>query len=113
MKIAVTAKGDTPDAPMDPRFGRAQAFFIWDTETKTGEVVDNSAGVNAAGGAGVTAAETMSRHGVQVVITGHAGPKAFGGLQASGIDVYLAQGGTIREVLEAFEAGKLEKQQSA
>ncbi len=113
MKIAVTAKGDSLDAPMDPRFGRAEAFFIWDTDTKTGQTVDNSAGVNAAGGAGVTAAETMSKHGVQVVITGHAGPKAFSGLQASGIEVYLASGGTIGEVIEAFEAGKLQKQETA
>ncbi len=112
MKIAVTAKGNDLDAPMDPRFGRAQAFFIWDSETKTGHVIDNSAGVNAAGGAGVTAAQTMSQAGVTVVITGHAGPKAFSGLQASGIDVYLAQEGTIRQVIEAFEAGTLEKQTS-
>jgi len=37
MKIAISTSGVGPDAPVDPRFGRAKHFLVFDTET--GETV--------------------------------------------------------------------------
>ncbi len=58
MKIAISATGKTPEAEVDPRFGRCQYFIIADTGTDKFEAVDNSS-VTAAGGAGISAAQMI------------------------------------------------------
>jgi len=107
MKIAITAQGQEPNALLDPRFGRARFFRIVDTENGQQLAIDNSAGANAVQGAGTQAAQTLARHGVQVVITGHVGPKALTALQAANIKVYSAESGTVDQAVRDFLAGKL------
>jgi len=107
MKLAITSQGVEPNASIDPRFGRARFFWIVDTETKEQTVVDNAAGVNAVQGAGPQAAQTLARLGVQAVLTGHVGPKALGALQASHIQVYAVNGGTMEQATQDFLAGRL------
>ena len=41
MKIAFSTSGDNLEAPLDPRFGRAPRFLIYDMEADTFEMVDN------------------------------------------------------------------------
>ena len=107
MKIAVTAKGGTPESEVDPRFGRAAKFVLVDTETREVSAVDNDQGVNVPQGAGVQAADTVSRIGAELVITGHCGPKAFRALEAAGIDIVVGAEGTVTEVIDRFMAGEL------
>jgi predicted Fe-Mo cluster-binding NifX family protein len=107
MKIVVTADGETLDAPVDQRFGRAAKFIVYDSVTKDLQVVDNSQSLNAAQGAGIQAAETISRLGAECLLTGHCGPKAFRALSAAGIRVYSAASGTVAEAIASFEAGRL------
>ena len=107
MKIAITASGKTLDVPVDPRFGRASAYILYDTATKSFQAVDNTQSLNAEQGAGIQAAETISRLGVECLITGHCGPKAFRALSAAGIRIYSGASGTVAEAIAAFEAGKL------
>ena len=76
MKIALTTSGETLEAPLDPRFGRAPRFLVYDTDTTAFEIVDNRAGLEAAQGAGIQAAETLARLGVRGLVTGHCGPGA-------------------------------------
>ncbi|MEA2069527.1 MAG: NifB/NifX family molybdenum-iron cluster-binding protein, partial [Verrucomicrobiota bacterium] len=52
MKIAFTASGDSLSAPLDPRFGRAPGFLIYDDEAGTLKSVNNEQNLNAAQGAG-------------------------------------------------------------
>lgn len=113
MKIAVTAKGETSDSPVDPRFGRAATFVLFDTETSDFSAVRNDQGVNAPGGAGIQAAETLSRLGAGLVITGHCGPKAFRALNAVGIEVVVGVGGTVTEAIDRFKAGELQPASAA
>ncbi|MFW6107417.1 MAG: NifB/NifX family molybdenum-iron cluster-binding protein [bacterium] len=108
MKIAITTSGKDLDAPVDPRFGRAQAFIIYDTETGEWSVVDNAQNLQAAQGAGVQAGTTVANAGVQAVLTGNCGPRAFSVLAAANIKVYTGASGTAREAIEAFTAGRLE-----
>jgi len=89
MKLAVTAQGPDLESEVDPRFGRAAWFLIVDAETGAWEAVDNSSGVNAASGAGVTAAQTVIDRGASVVITGACGPKASSALGAAGVKVIV------------------------
>ncbi|UCF06344.1 MAG: NifB/NifX family molybdenum-iron cluster-binding protein [bacterium] len=107
MKIAVTAQGYEMTSEVDPRFGRARHFVIYDTESEEFSARDNSANLNAMQGAGVQAAENISREGVAALITGHCGPKAFKVLQAAGIKVYTGASGTVAETIERFSNGEL------
>ena len=63
--------------------------------------------MNAAQGAGIQAAEAVSRLGAECLITGHCGPKAFRTLQAAGIRVYTGAAGTVGEAIAALQQGRL------
>ncbi len=107
MKLAISTQGSEPDSPVDPRFGRAQFFRIVDTETGQQLTVNNADGANAAQGAGTLAGQKLARLGVQAVLTGHVGPKAWSALQAANIRVYAVNGGTAEEAVRAFLDGRL------
>ncbi len=105
MKIAVTSRGREMSSELDPRFGRAGCFIIVDTDSGKNRVVDNSQNLNAAQGAGVQAAQAVAFMGVEAVLTGHCGPKAFQVLDAAGIKVYLRAEGTVEAAVDKFLAG--------
>ena len=107
MKIAISAQGAGLDSPVDPRFGRARYFIVADTETGGISAYDNTVNLNAAQGAGIQAAKNVADLGVQAVITGNVGPKAYSTLSAAGIEIYTGATGTVRYILDAFRAGKL------
>jgi len=107
MQVIVTARGESLDTPVDPRFGRARYFILVDTETNEATVHDNTQNLNAAQGAGIQSAETVARLGAEAVISGNVGPKAFRTLSAAGIKVYLCPDGTAAEAMRLFQAGEL------
>ena len=109
MKVAVSSTGEAMDSPIDPRFGRAARFILFDTDTGTLITADNSAGMQSAQGAGIQAAETVSGLGAECLITGHCGPKAFRALEAAGIQVYIGAEGTIAQAIEQLEEGRLRR----
>ncbi len=113
MKISVTATGETLDSPIDPRFGRASYLILYDSDSQTFNVTDNSPNLNAVQGAGIQAAEQVVKLGAKALISGHCGPKAFRVLAAAGIAVYNTQAGTVAEALEELKAGKLTQASSA
>jgi len=110
MKIAITADGESPNAPLDMRFGRA-AFFVVFTLPEGGyEAIRNDCKLNAVQGAGIQAAEHVANLGAEVLITGHCGPKAFKALSAAGIKVFSCETEcNVSEALESFKAGRLEQ----
>jgi predicted Fe-Mo cluster-binding NifX family protein len=107
MKIIVSAEGQGLEARVDPRFGRAAGFVLFDTRTREVQQVDNRQSLNAAQGAGIQAAEAVARLGAECLITGHCGPKAFRTLQAAGIKVYTGAKGTVGEAIDALQQGRL------
>lgn len=109
MKIAITSSGCGLDSELDQRFGRAVKFIICDSESGSFEAVDNAQNLNAAQGAGIQAAQHVANAGVDALITGHTGPKAFKVLQAANIPVFLAAGGTVGAALEAWKRGELKR----
>lgn len=113
MKIAITTRGDNLQAAVDPRFGRAKAFIIYDTDTGDWSLVDNTQNLNAAQGAGVQSGTTVVNAGVEAVITGNCGPRAFTTLAAGGVKIYTGATGTVQEAIEAFQAGTLQQAQGA
>ena len=106
MKICVTASGNTLDASIDPRFGRAAYLTIVDSESMSFETILNAA-AGAMGGAGIQAAQTLTKKGVDILITGNVGPNAFQALSAAGIKIVTGASGTVMEVVEKYKRGEL------
>ena len=107
MKLAFTTAGQNMNEKLDPSFGRAMNFIIYDLHTEHFELVSNAQNTNATQGAGIQAAQTLVKTGVTALITGHCGPKAFRVLDAAGIKVYNTDAPTIAEALARYQGGKL------
>ena len=113
MKIAITTEGPELESAVDPRFGRARYFLVLDNNSDDVSVIDNQTNQNAAQGAGIQASRKLLDEGVQALITGHVGPKAFEVLQSGHVAVYVDAAGTAAEAYAQFNAGNLEKQEVA
>jgi predicted Fe-Mo cluster-binding NifX family protein len=107
-KIAITVqRAGTLDELMDSRFGRTAAFLLVDGGSQEVTPLDNPA-ATAAHGAGTASAAAMAEHGVQAVISGRFGPKAFEALKALGVEMWTAPSGlTAAEALAKYKAGTL------
>ena len=106
MKICVSSTGEDLNADVDPRFGRCKYFLIIDTDSMSVESISNESAM-ASGGAGIQAAQTVAKAGVEVVITGNMGPNAFQTLSAAGLKIFTDATGTINEVVEKYKKGEL------
>jgi predicted Fe-Mo cluster-binding NifX family protein len=107
MRVAITAAGPDLSSPVDQRFGRAHYLLVVDTPERTALAIDNLAGMNAAQGAGIQAAQSVIDNHATTLVTGHCGPKAFRALKAAGVDVYLTSEGTVADAIDRLEAGEL------
>ena len=98
---------------MSPRFGRCPSFTfvtIENDEIKAVKTVPNNA-VNAMGGAGVQAAQTIGMNNAEAIVVGMLGPNAAQSLSALNIKMYQAsnQNLTIKEIAESFIKGELKE----
>lgn len=108
MKICVSSNGGSGDSVLDPRFGRAAYFIIADTETMELESIENLAAASG-GGAGITSGQLMVDKGIAAVITGNVGPNAMNVLKAANIEIYRGKPVAVKENIEKFKEGLLEK----
>jgi predicted Fe-Mo cluster-binding NifX family protein len=111
MKIAISTSTADLDSLVDPRFGRAASFVFFDTVTEEWEACPNPA-LNASGGAGIRAAQFVTNHRAQSVISGNFGPNAHSTLAADGIQMFYAPNGaafTARELLIRYRRGQLKQ----
>lgn len=108
MRLALSSVGKELDSDLDPRFGRTAFFIVVDLETMAFEVVENTQNLNLPQGAGIQAGKTVADKKVDVLITGHCGPKAFKVLQNAGIKIATGAHGKIRDAIEQFKKGELE-----
>lgn len=107
-RLAVTSEGPAMTDRVDPRFGRAAGFVVVDLETMESSYVDNGASQTLSHGAGIQAAETLANAGVQAVITGSVGPKAFTALSAAGIRIGQGvEDVTVAEAVRRFTSGSV------
>ena len=110
MKVAVTAQGPGMASEVDPRFGRAKYFIVVDTDTGQFTSHENTQNLNAVQGARIQAAQNVVSLGlgVNAVITGNVGPKAFTTLQASNVKTHTGVTGSMSDAVEQLKAGRLE-----
>ena len=113
MKIAVSAEQAKPQSPIDPRFGRAKYFMIYDDEKESWEEIDNVQNLEATQGAGIQSAANVVNAGCSALISGHCGPKAFSALNKAGVAVYTVKDGSVQNAVDAFKLGKLKKLEAA
>lgn len=111
MKIAITVKGTGIGAELEPRFGRANRFLVYETELGSYELFDNTMNAQANSGAGVQTSKRVIDLGATAVITGHVGPKAMAVLEAAGVEVFTMGAETAQDALRIFEAGQIQSGQ--
>lgn len=109
MKVAVSALTPSLDSQVDEHFGRAAYLLIVDIDTLEFQPIDNSANKHALQGAGLGAAEAVGNAGVDAVITGHLGPKAFRALSAIEIDGYSGVGMSVRDAVNRYAVDGLDR----
>lgn len=107
MIIAVTTITNQENTQLDERFGRAEYFYIFDTNDKKGFFVENIAKFENEG-AGGKAAKSVFDNKATVLITGELGNKAKTALNSFEIKSYkFGELQTINQVIENFENNKL------
>ncbi|AJC72022.1 iron-molybdenum cofactor-binding protein [Thermococcus guaymasensis DSM 11113] len=108
MRIAIPTNGGGLEDTVAPVFARAPAFAIIDVEgeeVKNVKVIQNPA-MNAAGGAGPMAVQTLINEGVDAIVAPQVGPNALGAIQAAGIRLYqVAPGTPVEEAVKAVTSG--------
>lgn len=104
MIIALSAYENNINSQVDPRFGRAEYFLIFDENNNFIEAIDNTASGAMAQGAGINAATLIAKKGANVLITGSVGPKAFAVLEKAGIKIIEGMGDmNIMDALNKFK----------
>ena len=105
MRIAIPTHGRYGlEDHVNPHFGRAPTFTIFDESTGSLEIVENTS--EHFGGAGLPP-ELLSRKRVDALLCSGIGPKAVQAFQSMGIRVFVGASGTVSEALEAFRSGSL------
>ncbi|MEW5826338.1 MAG: NifB/NifX family molybdenum-iron cluster-binding protein [Candidatus Bipolaricaulota bacterium] len=92
---------------VNEHFGSTPAFLIVDTETGEYRAVVNENAHHAHGMCQPLAA--LRDESIHAIVAGGIGAGALRRLHAEGIDVYLAQPGTVAQMLAALKEGTLRK----
>ncbi len=107
MKVAVSSNGKTLSSKVGETFGRCSHFIIIGIEEgkiKRFDAIKNLF-AQKGGGAGISAAKTVTEKGVEFVIAGNIGPRALSVLKQFGIKFHRAEG-VVKDVLKKFSGSK-------
>lgn len=107
MKISVPSMGKSGlEDQVGQHFGKVLNYIMYDTESGEVSIISNTSEHN--GGVGLPP-ELMANNGVNVMLCGGLGRKAVSMFEQYGIDVFVGAQGTIRDALDAWNEGKLQK----
>lgn len=106
MKIAIPVDDKSMETSVCQSFGRTPYFLIYDTESKEGLFIDNSA-IASQGGAGIKAAQTIVDNKASVLITPRCGENAAEVIKAANIKIYKTLNDSIMDNIDALNNGKL------
>ncbi|RLF53830.1 MAG: dinitrogenase iron-molybdenum cofactor biosynthesis protein [Thermoplasmata archaeon] len=107
MKVCIpTASDGGLEDEISEHFGRASTFTIVDLDSGETKVIRNE---SVHMGGKIYPPEIMAREKVDAMICKGIGVKALFRFSELGIDVYIAEGGKVREILESFKRGDLKK----
>jgi predicted Fe-Mo cluster-binding NifX family protein len=107
MRIAIPTEGKRGlEEKVAYHFGRCETYTILDEKGKLIEVIDNES--EHTGGSGLPP-ELLKRHGVLILLCQGLGPRAVGICESMGIEVYVGEGESAKEMFGLWKAGKLKK----
>lgn len=105
VKIAIATIGNNGmDDYVSEHFGRAPTFTIVDLDTNEVKAIPNTS--EHMGGSGYPP-EIMASACVKVMLCSGLGPRAIGMFEQYGIEVYVGASGTVRDAIQAYQAGRL------
>ncbi len=107
MKIGIPSNGNDLSQAFATVFGRCSYFVIIDSNDQKIVTVIPNVAQNAAGGAGIQAAQSLVNQQVEIVIAPRMGPNAWNVLQGAGLKIFTGINGTLKQNIEAFLGGKL------
>jgi predicted Fe-Mo cluster-binding NifX family protein len=108
MKIVIPSLGSELSSPVDNKLGRAENFVIYDTLSKSYEVLENSENKSLSQGAGTKTAEMIIRKKVNVLLANNVGPKALKAFELANIKVFsVPEGISVEKALNLYNEGKL------
>jgi predicted Fe-Mo cluster-binding NifX family protein len=87
-------------------FGRVPTYTIVDLDTNEVKVIPNTS--EHTGGQGYPP-EIMAKEGVNAMVCRGLGRRAIAMFEEMGIDVYIGASGTVKDAVEAFKQGTLQK----
>ena len=105
MRIAITSRGAGLGARLDPHFGKCKQLLIVDDDDGF-DAWENPAN-DQPGGQGISLAKRLAETSCDCLITGVINPQAYDVLHEHGIAVYLAEEGSILELVESVREGSL------
>lgn len=103
MLILIGADGNSPVSPVAKRFGHANYFILFNTETKDFEAFENLAEEHNHDNL-----YDFLQKGVEIFIVGNIGPHAFEIINTPKSKVYLARKMNVSESINKFVSGELE-----
>ena len=107
MKICIPTMGDKGlEDFVGEHFGRVPTYTIINLETDEVRIVPNIS--HHTGGQGYPP-EIMSQEGVDVMVCRGLGRRAITMFEEIGIEVYIGASGTVKDAIDAFRQGKLQK----
>ena len=111
MKICIPTMGENGlDNLVGEHFGRVPTYTIVELDTDEVKVIPNTS--EHMGGQGHPP-EIMAREGVKIMVCRGLGRRAITMFEELGIDVYIGASGTVRDAIDAFKQGKLQKASEA
>jgi len=87
-------------------FGRCETYTFLDEKGNAIEIIDNIS--EHMGGSGLPP-ELMKKHGADVLLCRGLGPRALNLCKQLGIDVYVCQAKTVKEIFELWKNKKIKK----
>lgn len=107
MKVCIPTNSEKGlDDIVGEHFGRVPTYTIVDLEKNDVKVIPNTS--NHMGGA-KNPPEILVEHGVNVMICQGLGRRAIAMFCDFGIDVYIGASGTVKDAIEAYKKGVLQK----
>ena len=107
MKVCIPTLGEKGlEECVSDHFGRSPTFTIVDLDANKVKVIRNTS--EHFGGMGHPP-ELLAREKVDVLLCSGLGPRAAQAFQQSGIEIYVGAMGTVKDVISAWQAGKLQE----
>lgn len=106
-KICIPTMGEGgPESLVGDHFGRVPNYTIVELDTNEVKIIPNTS--HHMGGQGYPP-ELMKREGVSVMVCKDIGMRAIGMFEEFGIEVYIGATGTVKDAVDAFKKGLLQK----